>query len=221
MDLAHHRAAEGGVAGEAIVAGRQGRGRGQKGRVWSAEVGGLWMSVIGRPDAAQGLEAVSLRVGIAVANALEAAIPDLPLIGLKWPNDLMMADRKFGGVLIEARWQAGRCLWVVTGVGINIHNRIPPELADRAIALATVVDAPPAAELAVPIANAVAAALRGGPLDSGEQQQWNRRDTLRGRLIDAPVVGRADGVTERGALRVCTGPGKVVECAVGVVASDS
>ncbi len=221
MDLAHRHAAEGAPAGTAIVARRQGQGRGQQGRIWDSEDGGLWLSVVGRPDAEHGLDALSLRVGLAVADALESLVPDLPGIGLKWPNDLMLAERKLGGVLTEARWQGGRCLWVVSGIGINVHNPIRPDLVARAISLSQVANPPRASELAGPMARAVAAALRGGPLDQRELDEWAVRDTLKGRFISAPVTGIAVGITSLGALRVRTAAGEVVECSAGVVTSAS
>lgn len=221
MDLAHRRAEAGGAAGDAIVAWRQGHGRGQHGREWSAEPGGLWLSVIGRPDGAAGLDTLSMRVALAIAELLERKLPDLPPITLKWPNDLLIAGRKLGGILTEARWQGERCLWVVTGVGINLHNEIPELLADKAVGTAALVPTPPAEVLAPAVATAVAAAMRGGPLSGPEQEAWWQRDALRGTWIDAPVVGVVEGVTETGALVVRNESGALVHCGVGVVARDN
>jgi BirA family biotin operon repressor/biotin-[acetyl-CoA-carboxylase] ligase len=218
MELAHRLAQSGAPDGDTIVARRQRAGRGQQGRRWSAEVGGLWLSVIGRPDPAQGLEPLSLRVGLALAASLEFEVPGLSGLGLKWPNDLMLRGRKLGGVLTEARWQADRCLWVVTGVGINLHNPIPRELHDVAIALHEVTDAPLPEALAPAIAVAVARALHGGDLDPVEHAQWAARDVLAGRPITRPIAGTAEGVTTQGGLLVRTPTGTQVTCALGVVA---
>lgn len=218
MELAHRLAETGAPAGDAVIARRQSAGRGQQGRAWSAEPGGLWVSVIGRPDASQGLDPLSLRVGLAVAEVLEREVPDLSAIGLKWPNDLMLHGRKLGGVLSEARWQGDRCLWVVTGVGINLHNAIPPELHDVAIALNEVAESPLPEEIAPAVVLAVAGALRGGALDAQELAHWNERDVLRGRSLSTPVEGVAEGITSQGALQVRTPSGGQVSCALGVVA---
>jgi biotin-(acetyl-CoA carboxylase) ligase len=121
-------------------------------------------------------------------------------------------------VLTEARWQADRCLWVVTGVGINLHNPIPRELHGVAIALNEVTDAPLPEALAPAIAVAVARALHGGNLDPEEQAQWAARDVRAGRPITSPVAGTAEGVTPQGGLHVRTPPGEQVTCALGVVA---
>lgn len=220
MDLAHRMAAEGAPAGDAVVARKQCRGRGQKGRWWSAEPGGLWMSVIGRPRSSKGLDTLSLRVGLAVASVLEELIPGVTRIGLKWPNDLMLGGRKLGGVLSEARWREGECLWVVTGVGINVHNRIDDEVAARAIQLGSVADCPPANELAQPVADAVTGAMRGGPLNNDELTRWQQRDVLLGSRIEAPVPGTAIGINSRGSMQVRNDEGNIIECSVGVVVSE-
>lgn len=218
MEEAHRLAESGAPSGDAVVARRQRAGRGQQGRSWSAEVGGLWLSVIGRPDATKSLDPLSLRVGLAVADALEIEVPGLSGIGLKWPNDLMLRGRKLGGVLSEARWQGDRCLWVVTGVGINLHNPIARGLHDTAVVLSEVVDAPLPEALAPAIATAVARALRGGELDAGELARWRQRDVLAGRSIVTPVEGLAEGITPQGALLVRTPSGKQTACSLGVVA---
>jgi BirA family biotin operon repressor/biotin-[acetyl-CoA-carboxylase] ligase len=218
MELAHQLAASGAAEGDAVVARRQRAGRGQHGRSWSAEVGGLWLSVIGRPDASQGLEPLSLRGGLALVASLELEVPGLSGLGLKWPNDLMLHGRKLGGLLTEARWQADRCLWVVTGVGINLHNPIPRELHDVAITLNEVTDAPLPEALAPAVAVAVARALHGGKLDPVEQAQWAARDVLAGRPIMSPIAGTAEGVTPLGGLVVRIPTGEQVTCALGVVA---
>ena len=79
-------------------------GRGSRGRTWHSPLGGLWLSVLYRPRTPAGVELLSLRVGLAVAEAIEAVGRKLH-VAIKWPNDLMLDDRKLGGVLCEARWQ--------------------------------------------------------------------------------------------------------------------
>ncbi len=69
---------------------------------------------------------LSLRVGLAVSGALEAACPGTRL-ALKWPNDLVLTDRKVGGILCEARWQGGAPGWVAVGLA-NLVNILDPEI---------------------------------------------------------------------------------------------
>src|ERR1019366_7365670 len=63
MEAAHALAQDGAAHGTAVVAARQTLGRGTRGRTWSSELGGLWLSVIARPSRTDALEALSLRVG--------------------------------------------------------------------------------------------------------------------------------------------------------------
>ena len=206
MDVLHQLAADGAAAGTAVVAGEQFQGRGSRGRSWHSPPGGLWLSVLFRPVTLEGIEVISLRAGMAVARAVEAVVPR-PL-QLKWPNDLMLRSHKVGGVLCEARWQGDTLGWVAVGVGLNVRNHIPEELASVARCLA---DEQPdlTPDTLAPL---VLAALRElevgtGPLSSPELQQFASRDWLRGRIIREPVAGTVQGLSPDGALRVLTSGG--------------
>ena len=134
MDLLHQLAAEGAAEGTAVIAGEQLEGRGSRGRSWHSPPGGLWLSMLFRP-AGCAVEVMSLRVGLAVAEALDDLVPHP--VQLKWPNDLMLGERKVGGILCEARWQGHTLGWVAVGVGMNVRNAVPQELTEVATALAS------------------------------------------------------------------------------------
>lgn len=218
MEEAHRLAEAGAASGEAVVADRQEAGRGRQGKAWLSPVGGLWLSVVTRPDAAAGLDAVSVRVGLALAEALAGEMGGLPRIGLKWPNDLVVGGRKLGGILVEARWKGERCLWTVVGVGLNVRNPVATDLAGIATTMAEWGPAPDPAALAPVVAAAVTGAVRGGPLDDLELAAWAARDTLRGRMIATPAAGLVEGITPDGALVVRDDAGSRHECRGGVVA---
>ena len=219
METAHARAQDGAAHGTAVVAARQSAGRGTRGRSWSSEPGGLWMSVVARPSRTDALEALSLRVGLATAAVLELACPALPRLELKWPNDIVIDGRKLAGILCEARWGGGRCLWVVIGLGINVCNTIPTELDRVAVAMRTWDPGVDPAELAAPVAAAVALAAReAGPLNANELQSFASRDALSGVRVTEPVLGSAEGITATGALRVRMDAGPIREVLAGVVA---
>jgi BirA family biotin operon repressor/biotin-[acetyl-CoA-carboxylase] ligase len=216
MDVLHELAASGAEAGTAVIAGEQLEGRGSRGRSWHSPPGGLWLSVLFRPPVIEGLEVLSLRAGMAVAEAVEAVVPK-PL-HLKWPNDLMLEGRKVGGVLCEARWQGDSLGWIAVGVGMNVRNRIPEELGSVAISLA---DEQPQITPDV-IAPPVLAALRqldlsAGQLSHPELKRFARRDWLRGRELLQPVAGTAAGLGEDGALLVRTSIGSEVSIRSGPV----
>jgi BirA family transcriptional regulator, biotin operon repressor / biotin---[acetyl-CoA-carboxylase] ligase len=216
MDVLHELAQEGAPAGAAVVAVEQAGGRGSRGRVWASPRGGLWLSVLFRPGAVPGLELLSLRAGLAVAQALE--LLGAPTVGLKWPNDLMLGDRKLGGILCEARWQGNAPGWVALGLGLNVANEIPPLLGALATSLITVLPDVTPDDLLVP----VLAALRevdadAGRLTADERTRFQSRDWLRGRPLRAPAAGVAAGLSPDGALLVRLTAGATTAIRAGTV----
>jgi BirA family biotin operon repressor/biotin-[acetyl-CoA-carboxylase] ligase len=208
MDLVHQLAAEGAEAGTAVLAGEQQGGRGSRGRSWHSPPGGLWLSVLFRPSMPGGIEVMSLRVGLAVAEALDDLVPRP--VRLKWPNDLMLDERKVGGILCEARWQGNTLGWVTVGVGLNVRNAVPEELADVATTLATEQPAITVDQVAHPVVAVLRALDLGADrLITEEIQRFGRRDWLSGRLIRAPVAGTVAGVRDDGALLVHSMKGEV------------
>jgi BirA family biotin operon repressor/biotin-[acetyl-CoA-carboxylase] ligase len=204
MDRLHQLAAAGAPAGTAVVAEEQTGGRGSRGRAWHAPVGGLWLSVLYRPDSPAGTELLSLRLGLAAADGLEDALPGLR-IALKWPNDLMLGERKLGGILCEARWQGSRG-WIVAGVGLNVANPIPASLAGAAVGLAEARPGVTAEGLLAALLARLRAPLPDAErLAPGELERLAARDWLRGRPLAAPVPGRAEGIAPDGALLVRSG----------------
>ncbi len=217
MDVLHGLAAEGAEAGTIVVAGEQTGGRGSRGRGWQSGRGGLWLSVLFRPGVAAGVELYGLRIGLAVAEAIEAVGPG-SAVRIKWPNDLMLGDRKLGGILCEARWQGDALAWVVAGVGLNVANPLPGDLADAATALAARLPGV-APEMVEPEVIARLRAMAPGPerLGPAELADLRRRDWLQGRRLLAPVAGMAAGIADDGALMVRVPGGATVAVRTGTV----
>lgn len=218
-----------------LAAHRQTAGRGRHGRQWLAQPGDSLTFSLGLPLDLDGVpgggSALSLAVGLAVAEALDAGLAALPSaaqdpITLKWPNDLWWRQRKLGGILIEAtpapNLPAGQ-RWVVIGVGINLRppgSRQPDGL--DATCLQHINPEPLTAGqvwtwVAPSLLRAAQRFAREGfaPL----QAAYARRDALAGQNValwqgtGRPEVlrgvptqtGRAQGVDEQGALLVHTG----------------
>lgn len=100
-----------------VLADRQARGRGRRGRRWVSDSDrGLWFT-LGHGGHARFAGTLPLRVGLAVALALESVAPSVR-IQVKWPNDLVAAGRKLGGILCERVPGA-----VLVGVGLNLNHR--------------------------------------------------------------------------------------------------
>jgi BirA family transcriptional regulator, biotin operon repressor / biotin---[acetyl-CoA-carboxylase] ligase len=124
------RARSGEAAGAVLVAEEQTSGRGRLGRTWSAPArSGLAVSVLLRPEAVPSARWgwLPLLVGLAAVRGVDAvadAVVDAadPRVGLKWPNDVMVGDRKTGGVLVE-RVETDQGPAAVAGLGLNVSLR--------------------------------------------------------------------------------------------------
>jgi BirA family transcriptional regulator, biotin operon repressor / biotin---[acetyl-CoA-carboxylase] ligase len=215
MDVLHQLATRGAAEGTVVVAQEQHTGRGSRGRSWHSPRGGLWLSVLLRPAAAA--DVLSLRVGLAVETALRSLAPNLHL-ALKWPNDVMLHDRKLGGILCEARWSGDAPAWVAVGIGINVRNEIPEALKGGAIGLIEVLpDITPDAVLEALLPRLRTMDAASPTLTEGECAELAACDWLRGRRVSRPVEGWAEGIEADGALRVRLDGGTVVPVRAGSV----
>ncbi len=215
-------ARKGAPSGTVVVAEAQTQGRGRLGRSWWSPPGdNLYLSYVHRvhlaPDQLGGL---TLDAGLAVAEAMdELGLP----AGLKWPNDVIVAGRKLGGLLTELHTDLPGGDTVVVGVGVDLNTRaFPPELQPLATSFALETGLTVSVQRA---AHAVAAHLaarlqafesRGGADVAAYLERWV--------LSDAPVragdvVGRAARVEADGALVLVAEDGHEVRVASGEVTS--
>ncbi|HEV2227971.1 MAG TPA: biotin--[acetyl-CoA-carboxylase] ligase [Steroidobacteraceae bacterium] len=209
-------------ASEVLLAEYQTAGRGRRGRAWLAPPGGaicLSLSWTFR-EVPPELGALGLAIGVCALRALTAL--NVRNLGLKWPNDLLLAERKLGGVLIDLRAESAGPAYVVIGIGLNV---VLGEALLRKIAAAGL----PAADLASAgstalsrnrlAAGLIAECVRG--LKAFEREglkpfieEWRSADALRGRPVEvrtaegAATLGFARGIDVRGALMLET-PGGV------------
>lgn len=153
-------AQQGAPHGTVLIAGHQTGGRGRMGRSFSSPAGsGLYLSVILRPGcpAAQ-LMHLTCAAGIAACDAVQQSCGLRP--GIKWINDLVIGNRKLGGILTEMSVDAktGLVDFGVIGIGINcLQNTedFPPELQSMAISLKAAGCAPDIARLAAALIDAL------------------------------------------------------------------
>ena len=173
MDVAHALAADGALSGSLIIADRQVRGRGRGGKRWqSASNAGVWMTLIERPRDQQVVGVLSLRLGLALADALSPLVDQPPMV--KWPNDVYVGTGKISGVLVEARWRDHAVDWVAIGIGINLH--VPTDIQN----CASVRPGTSAADVLRRVVPRMReAARRQGPLTSEERRAWDARDIAR------------------------------------------
>ncbi|MDD5475405.1 MAG: biotin--[acetyl-CoA-carboxylase] ligase [Syntrophales bacterium] len=121
QDHAKNLANKGYPEGTLVVAERQTGGRGRMGRTWVSPPGGLYFSIILRPQISiSSATQIPLVAGVALLLAIECSTSLLPR--LKWPNDLMIGERKAAGILAEMNAEVDRINWVVLGIGINVNT---------------------------------------------------------------------------------------------------
>jgi BirA family biotin operon repressor/biotin-[acetyl-CoA-carboxylase] ligase len=122
--------------GLVCLADEQTAGRGRSDHGWSSAPGeGLYVSVLLRPEVpASRLGLLPLAAGLAAAEAIRAAAG--LTADLRWPNDLLVGERKAVGILAEAHAEANGAAFAVVGMGINVHQReFPPGLSTPATSL--------------------------------------------------------------------------------------
>ncbi len=137
--VAKELARKGAPEGTVVVSTRQSMGRGRLGRQWVSPRGGLWASLLLRPGTVRNLGLIPIVAGVAVAKAVEEIAH--VKVGLKWPNDLVVANRKLGGILVESCYSGTQLEATIVGIGINVQNSslsLPEGLSTKAISLSDV-----------------------------------------------------------------------------------
>ena len=122
-DLAFLNALKGEKEGSVFWARAQTKGRGRLGRRWvSHKDKGLYFSLILRPEAeVKDAAKITLLIGLAVVKALRG-FSGLGFL-IKWPNDIVIDDKKIGGILTEMDAEVNRVKFIVAGIGINTNLR--------------------------------------------------------------------------------------------------
>lgn len=114
-----------------VVAGKQTGGRGTKGRSFSSEFGGVYLSLLRFYQELPALNAFQIMQGAAAAVCETLAFFGLnPKI--KWPNDVYVGGKKICGILIENALKGKYIGSSIVGIGLNVFNELPDELLDRA-----------------------------------------------------------------------------------------
>jgi BirA family transcriptional regulator, biotin operon repressor / biotin---[acetyl-CoA-carboxylase] ligase len=131
-------AREGALEGTTVIADSQSGGKGRLGRSWVSPPGvNLYLSVILRPLVSTAVAPqLNLLVAIAVADAIGETTPLSPAI--KWPNDVLVAEKKVCGILAEMQTDTSGLRAVIVGIGVNINaplSAFPEELRDKASSL--------------------------------------------------------------------------------------
>jgi BirA family transcriptional regulator, biotin operon repressor / biotin---[acetyl-CoA-carboxylase] ligase len=218
-----------------VTAAEQSAGRGRQGREWQSPRGGAWLSLAWparQPPAAYA--AVSLAAAAGVLRALrELAARSPQRFEVKWPNDILLDERKVAGILCEQRLGGGvHADMIIIGVGVNVnfdHTLFPTDLRHPATTLAAALDKPFNVDVVVDkVAEHLEAALNAFEVEGlsaslltelreslayvGAVRTWNGPNGAN--------QGRVIGLDDAGRLLLDTPAGRIA-CDTGEFASSS
>jgi len=209
------RAERGSGAGTVLVADQQTAGRGRRGRQWQSAPGSsLTFSLLWRFAREQRLEGLSLSVGIAIVRAL--AVLGVSDLSLKWPNDIWLMGRKFGGVLVEVVHGKHGDMATVIGVGLNLQRNPDwdEQLGASYAALAEVQDGLARETVLAAILSELLAVLDVFAREgfAALVDEWMRYHAMLGNEVSIEQsglvrYGRCGGIDALGRLEVDTGEG--------------
>ncbi|USZ67802.1 biotin--[acetyl-CoA-carboxylase] ligase [Halorussus salilacus] len=212
-DRARELAAEG-AEDVVVLADEQTGSRGRLDRAWSAPSGGVWASLVLRPDLPPAhVPALTLAAAVATTDAArEAGVP----AEIKWPNDVLVGTegdrggRKLAGILTEMEGEADRVSWVVVGIGVNANIPVD-DLPEGATSLREEVGEVDRRVFVQRLLERFDD-LRGDPESAVEA--WRERSATLGQRVrveraDGEVVGEAVDVAFPGSLVVETDEGRV------------
>jgi BirA family biotin operon repressor/biotin-[acetyl-CoA-carboxylase] ligase len=211
--------ADGTPEGSVFLAEEQLAGRGRGANKWHSERStGIYCSVVLRPPMPPSDALIlSLAAGLAVQSAVESIAPGLRP-DLKWPNDLLLGNRKFCGILTEMNSEATRVRHLVVGIGINVNQtKFPAEVRDIATSLKSETGTEwSRVELCAALLKSLDREYRNVLENASAREMIVRRfeensSSARGRKVQIEENGGIEGVTEgldpRGFLQVRTTDG--------------
>jgi len=136
--LAHQAAQDNAAHGTVVISDEQTSGRGRLNRDWhSAKNDGIWMSIVLRPEILpQQAPQLTLLTATVLADVLTEQVKLKSSI--KWPNDILIGQKKTAGILTEMQAEQDQIQYVVIGIGMNINqtvDQLPDDIKKRATSL--------------------------------------------------------------------------------------
>ncbi|MEM0027066.1 MAG: biotin--[acetyl-CoA-carboxylase] ligase [Ignisphaera sp.] len=222
QDVAHALASSGAPEGTVVIAEELKRGRGRMGRQWIASRGGLWLSIILKPKHLRNMHLLSLASSVAVAKAIKSLL-DIEA-RVKWPNDVLVSEKKVAGILIEGVLEADQIRHIVLGIGVNVNNDLPHHLLDTATTLKKVMgsDIPRIPLLINIIKNTDIVYTRLRQEEKEILNEWRKLSSTIGRKVkvisfNQEIEGVAEDIEDDGALRIRTKENTITKVYVGDV----
>ncbi|MCJ7654724.1 MAG: biotin--[acetyl-CoA-carboxylase] ligase [Dehalococcoidia bacterium] len=222
MEAAKELAKKGTAEGTVIIADTQTAGRGRLGRAWLSPEGGLAMSLILKPSL-DNLPQLVMIASLAVVRTIKK-VAGLET-QIKWPNDILIKDKKVCGILIENEVKGDRVNFAIIGIGINV-NFDPsafPEISDIATSLSHELGAEVSkVELTRTLLSEVEQLYLEAQAGAPIYREWQENMGMLGRWIqvktgEAVEQGKAETVTQNGNLILRRADGSLAEIVAGDV----
>ncbi|WP_010650623.1 biotin--[acetyl-CoA-carboxylase] ligase [Oceanobacillus massiliensis] len=120
--LAHQAALENAPHGTIVIADEQTEGRGRMNRTWHSNKGkGIWLSILLRPEMLPNdASKLTLLAATVLADVLESTVQTRAHI--KWPNDILLNQKKIAGILTEMQAEQDRIQYILIGIGLNVNH---------------------------------------------------------------------------------------------------
>jgi len=205
MDIARELARDDCPPFTVVIAERQRKGRGRLRRSWHSEDGGLYFTVVLRPDLPPALcTRVIFTASVELCRTLEHRCGMAPKV--KWPNDILVEDRKICGMLSEMEAEADRVSYLNIGIGLNVNNDPSPPEADATSLRLLLGRAVDRKALLAEFLNRFETCLGDAP-SSEVMEAWKRRSGTLNRPVrvvtrDTVYEGLAVDIDDDGALRL-------------------
>lgn len=227
-DLALKSIAEATPTGALWVTRAQNAGRGRLGRSWNTNPGeALLLSVLLRyPGPSPRLGAFALGAGLALRSLVAAQLHPQKgdaQVRVKWPNDVLVGDKKLGGVLVETRTDGTGSFGLVVGVGLNVLTQAFPKDLPGATSLVLQGADPKSLSLELLAARLLLELEKRTSLILSEGfsplvREMNEHDYLSGRIVQVgEVEGVAQGIGEQGQLLIKAANAQIQEVVSGSV----
>ena len=213
-DVAAVKAAEGAPHGFVVIAEKQTAGRGRGQRQWFSPEGGIWLTVVIRPRNDEKFDTLPSVCALAVCNATNRTLKVNSRV--RWPNDIMLDDRKLGGVLVESEVKGRKLVYALLGMGLNANfetDWIEP-IRGTAVSLFDVLHFPICREaLIASILNETERLYDINLAGEDEilamlgQVDWSRGKKAGINLASREVIGVVEGYDTLGRMRILTADG--------------
>ncbi|MCJ7444220.1 MAG: biotin--[acetyl-CoA-carboxylase] ligase [Methanotrichaceae archaeon] len=206
--------ASGCLDGTVVLAETQTNGRGRLSRLWISPPGGIWMSLVLKPRIPL---SNFFRINMAVSTAISRVFFDLYGLkaSIKWPNDLLINERKICGILTEVSAEMDKLDYAVVGIGINANVNVsgfPDQWMATSLSCELGHDIP-RKDLIRKLIEEIDVLYAG--IDTNElYAEWCQRSATLGKYVRVSsilgdVEGKVAGLTEDGALCLRTQEGEI------------